>query len=632
MLGGIFCVLFFYYVVIYFCDVMLLKKDNYLYLRFFMFKINKQVLVFVFAVFINLIAILFYMNARDGMHVDEQFSYGHSNSSIGAYIFKDVDHHLGGVEKIVNKWIDASIYKDYLFVSEENRFSYNSIVEKLSKGVHPPLYYVILHTVSSFYPDEFSKWFGLSINIVCYLLIAFGIYKLSKLIIGDERYALVCFCLWALSNIGISTILYIRMYALQTFFVTMLIYETGKIIKENKATNKGLFLIFLYSTLGILTQYNSIFFSFFIAASTGIVLLYRKNYSVLVKYSVMMLLSVLMLFIVFEPARDVLLQSERSKEAMDNSVSMLKDPLLMFDMEFYRFLKIYLYDFWNLNSSVNFVVISIVIIVYRWFMFRKYTFNNKKIKVLCHLCFALFVLFAYLGPVGALFLLFVFEKAKNFLIIQKTDKDAKIEKDTSINILRWSLGVVIPCILFIFVIMPYMGSYETRYIMAIMPFVAILSILGLIKIGNTFKINGKYLYVFLLVLVLFNGFMTDFHKKSVFRFQNTDETNEFVKNVKGKYVFVVAHEREPLLFMERGYYLKEAKSVYLQTDLSDENLVKEIDKYGKDMYVLVLEQNADDIFWGNPSFIEKNPEIMEKMEFVSKVILSERGYDLYKIK
>ena len=84
--------------------------------------------------------------------------------------------------------------------------------------------------------------------------------------------------------------------------------------------------------------------------------------------------------------------------------------------------------------------------------------------------------------------------------------------------------------------------------------------------------------------------------------------------------------------MERGYYLKEAKSVYLQTDLSDENLVKEIDKYGKDMYVLVLEQNADDIFWGNPSFIEKNPEIMEKMEFVSKVILSERGYDLYKIK
>ena len=83
--------------------------------RLFMFKINKWFLVFVFAVFVNFVAILFYMNARDGMHVDEQFSYGHSNSSRGGFIFDGIDHHFGDSKDINNKWIDANIYMKIYF-------------------------------------------------------------------------------------------------------------------------------------------------------------------------------------------------------------------------------------------------------------------------------------------------------------------------------------------------------------------------------------------------------------------------------------------------------------------------------------------------------------------------------------
>ena len=253
-------------------------------------------------------------------------------------------------------------------------------------------------------------------------------------------------------------------------------------------------------------------------------------------------------------------------------------------------------------------------------------------RYLCNLCFLILLFFAYFGPVGALFLLFLFEKSKYFLFDEDAKAEIKKRELSSTNIIEWSMGWVIVSILFIFVIMPFMGNYETRYIMAIMPFVSVLSMWFLIKLGTCIKIKDKYWYVLLISLIICNSVATNFGEKSVFRFRNTQETIDFMGKVKGKDVFVLIHERASLLFFENGYYLKDANRVYVETELSDENLINAIKENGDEMFFLLLEQNANDVFWGKPTFFDKNPRMNDVLEFISKVTFSERGYDLYKIK
>ena len=89
-----------------------------------------------------------------------------SFSSVVAFMFEGADHSFKLVDGVDNRWVDTKLYKDYFTVNENNRFSYKGIVEKLSFDVHPPLYYIILHTLSSIYYGSFSKWLGLIINIV----------------------------------------------------------------------------------------------------------------------------------------------------------------------------------------------------------------------------------------------------------------------------------------------------------------------------------------------------------------------------------------------------------------------------------------------------------------------------------
>lgn len=42
--------------------------------------------------------------------------------------------------------------------------------------VYPPLFYILINIISSLFPNTFSKWIGLGLNIVCYIAIIALIY------------------------------------------------------------------------------------------------------------------------------------------------------------------------------------------------------------------------------------------------------------------------------------------------------------------------------------------------------------------------------------------------------------------------------------------------------------------------
>ena len=58
-------------------------------------------------------------------------------------------------------WYDGRLFTDAYSVHPGERFGYGKVWANQAGDVHPPLWYAALHTVCSFFPGEFSKWFSL---------------------------------------------------------------------------------------------------------------------------------------------------------------------------------------------------------------------------------------------------------------------------------------------------------------------------------------------------------------------------------------------------------------------------------------------------------------------------------------
>ena len=186
----------------------------------FLSKIKSNNLLFILLLLINIGVILYHFSNKQGFHSDEQWSYAHANSTIGAYLDKEINSFYipteGIKSRLFNKFIDSNIMNTYLTTQSDKKFSYTNIYENLQVVEHPPLYFILLHTISSFYPNSFNKWQAGALNLSIFILIYIMLFKLSKLLLKDEKLALLSVALWGFSEIGIDTIIFLRMYILQT--------------------------------------------------------------------------------------------------------------------------------------------------------------------------------------------------------------------------------------------------------------------------------------------------------------------------------------------------------------------------------------------------------------------------------
>lgn len=73
---------------------------------------------------------------------------------------------LGDASKYYNRWLSPDFWNSALTVQQEYAFNYKSVFYNQAQDVHPPLYYVIIHTISSFFPGTYSKWFAIIPNMM----------------------------------------------------------------------------------------------------------------------------------------------------------------------------------------------------------------------------------------------------------------------------------------------------------------------------------------------------------------------------------------------------------------------------------------------------------------------------------
>ncbi|MBQ1507195.1 MAG: glycosyltransferase family 39 protein [Ruminococcus sp.] len=225
-------------------------------------KISRKASGAVLAVIIilSLAISTFFVSVKQGYHEDELLTYNLANSS------KQLDVSGG--------WSSPEDFNEYLSVSDEHRFDYAQVYQnQIIDASHPPLYYALVHTVCSLFPNEFNRYFAYSVNVAAMIGILILLYKIGRRISGSNFWALTAVLAYALSIACITTTIYLRMYSTLTFFVLAFIYQSIRLYdRKNTICFADCLLITLIVMLGILTQYYFILF----AGLTGLVFLVLK--------------------------------------------------------------------------------------------------------------------------------------------------------------------------------------------------------------------------------------------------------------------------------------------------------------------------------------------------------------------
>ena len=228
----------------------------------------------------------FFGSRKQGYYIDEYYTYTLSN---GTQLGIAIDE---------GSWQDTGPYLEQLVSSGEENFRFGQVYENNANDVHPPLYYFLIHLVSSFFPGVFSKWIGIGVNLFlwCFcLLIAYymslelcgaggrgglGISNAAAKSREREKLSLVAFAAYAFSPAVISGLMLIRMYVQLQLFVMLFALILIKDIKRDEISVRGFLLpVFLTGFFGFLTQYYFVIAMFFMTFFYCILLFlrYGKN-------------------------------------------------------------------------------------------------------------------------------------------------------------------------------------------------------------------------------------------------------------------------------------------------------------------------------------------------------------------
>lgn len=219
-------------------------------------KLLKSKYIIIFVLLIQFGVLFSFAGMKKGMHFDECFSYFNTNNS-------------GGRQAYDREFVSSEEIMQDFYVKPGEQFNYPYVILLQSYDVHPPVFYLLLHTLCSFMPGVFSLWQGLGLNILYSLLSTFFIFLIIKEFSSSNLTAACLSLLIALNPGTINNMLYIRMYCLMTLWIILAIYLHLRMCHYEDFNHIPLRFYFLNAALtfvGFLTHYFYLVFLFFIEA------------------------------------------------------------------------------------------------------------------------------------------------------------------------------------------------------------------------------------------------------------------------------------------------------------------------------------------------------------------------------
>ena len=212
-------------------------------------------------------------------------------------------------------------------MSADETFDIKGVWKSIEQDPHPPIFYILMElscsVFSVLFPGVFTKWCGIAINIFFFILAITVLYKLSKKILQSDFWAISVCALYGFSTGAVSTVVFIRMYMIFTFFALLFAYVNAtlweKIRNEEKASSKGAYLaLFATTVMGILTQYYFFIYAFFICIVIWGYSLWAKKYRFAVEYALTMAAGLICSYLIYPRMRYDLFGGMRGTEAFQN--------------------------------------------------------------------------------------------------------------------------------------------------------------------------------------------------------------------------------------------------------------------------------------------------------------------------
>ncbi len=340
---------------------------------------------------------VFYGTRKISYHCDEIWTYGLANNQ-------------GGINPSFETGVEyqgMGPFESFTQVLDGEAFTYANVWENQAKDVHPPFYYLLIHTVCSIFKGSFSKWYGIAVNLCWMILIVIVLFKLSKEVTENSLLAFGITLSYGCSVLFLDTLLLIRMYTQFTFFVIALSY----LLKRywDKELDRRFYIeISLIAIFGMLSHYYFLMFIFAMCIIFAIRLIRKKSFAELKKYIITLVVSGLIYGVVWYHILAHIFNGYRGEEAISKALS--------FGGLFSGFAG--LVGILNSELFAGLIIVFVVLAV----VFFALGIKNKSVAVsfeLCLFCSAVFYMLVvgkiapkitsrYVMPMGWIFILLSF--------------------------------------------------------------------------------------------------------------------------------------------------------------------------------------------------------------------------------
>lgn len=213
-------------------------------------------------------------------------------------------------------WIGREQFRDYIQVKKGDAFNYLSVYFNVKDDNHPPLHFMVLHTISSVFQGRTAPLMGCVINIAAVLGCCILMMRLGR-IRGRKGAGMAAALLYGLSCGAIATTLLIRMYGMMTFFCVAFFYLNAEKYRKKEFTCRNKWLIAV-TVLGFWTQYFFLFYCIGLFLVVAVLLIKQGERKALVCYIRSMVIAAFIGLLGFPFAVSDVFSSQRGTEALEN--------------------------------------------------------------------------------------------------------------------------------------------------------------------------------------------------------------------------------------------------------------------------------------------------------------------------
>lgn len=285
-------------------------------------KKTKYIVCFAILWFLQMAVAFWFCTQKQGFHEDELYTYYSTARTNGFYVEDGA-------------WMERDAYRNEFVVLPGERFRYGLVKQVQSWDVHPPMYYWVFHTAASLVPGVFSKWIGLSVNLIFHGINLILLTYLSYLAAGkDMRLPLFVAFVYGFGPAVMSGVVFIRMYEMLTTFVLLCAIlhvravqglQSGWGKREGGRRNgprlsvKILFIMAVVTYVGFLTQYYYFIFLFFLAIAFCVWLLWHdRKIDNCLRYGLCQGLAFVLAYLTYPAFPGQMFRGQRGAQATEN--------------------------------------------------------------------------------------------------------------------------------------------------------------------------------------------------------------------------------------------------------------------------------------------------------------------------